>query len=34
VIVGELHQFGIALGCRLDGDFAEEATGRNIKRGG
>ena len=35
VLVGELHQLGIALGCRLDGDLIEDTTGRGIHhRGG
>ena len=32
VVVGELHQLGIALGCRLDGDLAEDTTGRGVER--
>lgn len=30
VIVGELHQFGIALSCCLDGDLVQDTTGRRI----
>ena len=26
VVVGELHQLGIALGCRFDGDLVEDTT--------
>ena len=33
VVVGELHQLGIALGCRLDGDLVEDTTGRGVDRG-
>ena len=33
VVVGELHQLGIALGCRLDGDLVEDTTGRGIHDG-
>jgi hypothetical protein len=30
MVVGELHQLGIALGCRLDGDLVEDTTGCGI----
>ena len=30
---GQLHQLGIALGCRLDGDLVEDTTGRGVDRG-
>ena len=33
VVVGELHQLGIALGCRLDGDLVEDTTSRSIDHG-
>ena len=33
VVVGELHQLGIALGCRLDGDLVEDTTSRSINHG-
>ena len=33
MVVGELHQLGIALGRRLDGDLAEDTTGRGIDHG-
>ena len=33
VVVGELHQFGVALGCRLDGDLIQDATGRGVQDG-
>jgi hypothetical protein len=29
--VGELHQLGIGLGCRLDGDLVEDTTGRESR---
>jgi hypothetical protein len=32
MVVGELHQFGIALGCRLDGDLIADTTGRGVDR--
>jgi hypothetical protein len=33
VVVGELHQLGIALGCRLDGDLVKDTTSRSIDHG-
>ena len=33
VVVGELHQLGIALSGRQDGDLVEDATSRSIDRG-
>ena len=30
IVVGELHQLDIALGCRLHGDLAEDTTGRGV----
>ena len=33
VAVGELHELGIALDCRLDGDLAEDTTSRGIDDG-
>ena len=33
VVVGELHQLGIALGCRLDRDLVEDTTGRGVDHG-
>ena len=31
--VGELHEFGIALGCRLHCDLVEDTTGRGVDHG-
>jgi hypothetical protein len=31
VVVGELHQFGIALAGRLDGDLTQDTTGRGVQ---
>jgi hypothetical protein len=31
VVVGELDELGIALGCRLDGDLVEDTTGRGVE---
>jgi hypothetical protein len=31
VVVSELHELGIALGCRLDGDLRQDATGRGVQ---
>jgi hypothetical protein len=31
VLVGELHQLGVALSCRLDGDLAEDTTGCGVE---
>ena len=31
LVVGELHQIGIALGCRIDGDLVEDTTGRGVE---
>ena len=33
VVVGELHQFDIALRCRLDGDLVEDTTSRGVEDG-
>jgi hypothetical protein len=33
VVVGELHQLGIALGCCIDGDLVEDTTGRGVDHG-
>ena len=33
VVVGELHQLGIALSCRLDRDLLEDTTSRSINHG-
>ena len=33
VVVGELNQLGVALGCRVDGDLVEDTTGRSIDHG-
>ena len=33
VVVGELHQLGIALGCRLDGDLVKDSTSRGVDHG-
>ena len=33
LVVRELHQFGITLGCRLDGDLVEDTTSRGVHRG-
>src|SRR3954453_7506728 len=33
VIVGELHQLGIALDCRLDGDLVENTTSCGVHHG-
>jgi hypothetical protein len=30
VVVGELHELGIALSCRLDGDLIEDTTSRGV----
>jgi hypothetical protein len=30
MVVGELHELGVALGGRLDGDLVEDATGRGV----
>ena len=34
MVVRELHQFGIPLGGRLDGDLTQDATGRGVQDGG
>jgi len=31
VVVRELHELGIALGCRLNRDLAEDATARSVE---
>ena len=31
MVVGELHQLGIALRCRLDGDLVEDTTSRGVE---
>ena len=33
VVVGELHELGIALGCRLHRDLVEDTTGRGVDHG-
>jgi hypothetical protein len=33
MVVGELHELGIALGCRLDGNLVEDTTSRSINHG-
>ena len=33
VVVGELHQLGITLGCFLDGDLVENTTSRGVHHG-
>src|SRR4051795_10503345 len=33
VVIRELHQFGITLGCRLDGDLVEDTTSRGVHHG-
>ena len=33
VVVGELHQLGVALGCGLDGDLIQDTTGRGVQDG-
>ena len=33
MVVGELHQLGIALGCRFDGDLVEDTTRRGVDHG-
>jgi hypothetical protein len=33
IAVGELHELGIALGCGLDRDLAEDTTGRGVDHG-
>jgi len=31
VLVGELHQLGIALSCRIDRDLVEDTTSRGVE---
>ncbi len=31
MVVGELHELGVALGCRLDGELVEDATCRGVE---
>jgi len=33
VVVGELHQPAIALGCRIDGDLAQDTTSGSVDHG-
>jgi hypothetical protein len=33
VVVGELHELGVAPGCRLDRDLLEDPTSRSINHG-
>jgi len=33
VVVGELHQLGIAQSCRLNGDLAQDTTSASIDHG-
>ena len=33
MVVGELHQLAIALGCRLYGDLVQDRTGGSIDHG-